>query len=84
MSEQTSKEARWEYMVKIIKITERERLRAGEPYSLEDMADTLDRWGAQGWELVNVIPSLNWLKGDYGVSEMVEAYAFFKRRLQQR
>ncbi|MFN2285196.1 MAG: hypothetical protein ACK2UQ_12300 [Anaerolineae bacterium] len=81
MSEKTSIHGRWQYMVKIIKIAEPERLRAGEPYSLDGIADSLDAWGAQGWELVNVIPSLNWLKGDYGVSEMVEAYAFFKRRL---
>lgn len=81
MSEQTNDERRWQYMVKIIKITHRERLKAGEPYSLDDIADSLDQWGAQGWELVSVIPSLNWLKGDYGVSEMIEAYAFLKRRL---
>jgi hypothetical protein len=80
MSEATSNEERWQYKVKIIKITERERLKPGEPYSLEDIADSLDQWGAQGWELVNVIPSINWLKGDYGVSEMLEAYAFLKRR----
>ncbi len=80
MKEETNREQHWQYMVKNIKIAERERLKAGEPYSLEDMADSLDKWGAQGWELVSVIPSLNWLKGDYGTSEIIEAYAFFKRR----
>lgn len=76
-----SEQPHWQYMVKTIKIAERERLKAGEPYSLDGIADALDKWGVEGWELVNVIPSLNWLKGDYGVSEMLEAYAFFKRRL---
>jgi hypothetical protein len=74
------KEGRWQYMVRAIKITERERLRGGEPYSLDDIADTLDQWGSQGWELVSVIPTVNWLKGEFGTSEMLEAYAFFKRR----
>ena len=76
MSEQT----RWQYGIVVIPLGEKKRFKDLTPYPLDSSTEMLNEWGEQGWELVNIVPSRSWHSGAVGQEDMLQVYAFFKRR----
>jgi hypothetical protein len=71
---------RWEYNIASIMMAAKERFKDYDWTSYEDVARQLNEWGDKGWELVNVVPSSTWIDGRVGAGEVIQVYAFFKRR----